>query len=124
MSVLNETDNSHPGQDSESLNRGNLAPHAASVLMKLLYAVRIARFDLLRSINALARNVTKWTKDDDARLHHLMCFVNSTIRRSPRRCGILVSSFFQKPADRLGKVVCENEVSIGGWTWSSKFGSD
>ena len=69
MSVLYETDNSHPGQDSESLNRGNLAPHAASVLMKLLYAACIARFDLLRSINALARNVTKWTKDDDARLH-------------------------------------------------------
>ena len=47
--------------------------------MKLLYAARIARFDLLRSINALARNVTKWTKDDDARLHHLMCYVNSTL---------------------------------------------
>ena len=79
MSALNETVNSRPGQDSEMLNRGNLAPHAASVLMKLLYAARIARFDLLRSINALARNVTKWTKDDDARLHHLMCYVNSTL---------------------------------------------
>ena len=43
--------------------RGALAPHAASVLMKLLYAARIARFDLLRSINLLARNVTKWTVD-------------------------------------------------------------
>ena len=79
MSALPETDSSHPGQDGEPLNRGNLAPHAASVLMKLLYAARIARFDLLRSINALARNVTKWTKDDDARLHHLMCYVNSTL---------------------------------------------
>ena len=79
MPSLPETGNSRPGQDSESLSRGNLAPHAASVLMKLLYAARIARFDLLRSINALARNVTKWTKDDDARLHHLMCYVNSTL---------------------------------------------
>ena len=79
MPALPETGNSRPGQDSESLSRGNLAPHAASVLMKLLYAARIARFDLLRSINALARNVTKWTKDDDARLHHLMCYVNSTL---------------------------------------------
>ena len=50
MSALNETANSRPGQDSEMPNRGNLAPHAASVLMKLLYAARIARFDLLRSI--------------------------------------------------------------------------
>ena len=79
MPVRSETGNSRPGQDSETLSRGNLAPHAASVLMKLLYAARIARFDLLRSINALARNVTKWTKDDDARLHHLMCYVNSTL---------------------------------------------
>ena len=57
---------------------GELAPHAASVLMKLLYAARIARFDLLRSINMLARNVTKWSKSDDIKLHHLMCYVNTT----------------------------------------------
>ena len=31
-------------------NRGSLAPQAASILMKLLYAARIRRFDLLRSI--------------------------------------------------------------------------
>ena len=64
------------GPDSEV--RGELAPHAASVLMKLLYAARIARFDLLRSINNLARNVTKWSKKDDVRLHHLMCYVNGS----------------------------------------------
>ena len=58
--------------------RGELAPHAASILMKLLYAARIARFDLLRSINTLARNVTKWTIKDDVRLHHLMCYVNGS----------------------------------------------
>ena len=44
--------------------------------MKLLYAARIARFDLLRAINVLARNVTKWTVADDAKLHHLMCYVH------------------------------------------------
>ena len=47
--------------------------------MKLLYAARIARFDLLRSINTLARNVTKWSIQDDAKLYHLMCYVNSTL---------------------------------------------
>ena len=31
--------------------RGHLAPHAASVLMKLLYGARIARFDLLRQFD-------------------------------------------------------------------------
>ena len=49
--------------------------------MKLLYAARIARFDLLRSINSLARNVTKWTVDDDAKLYHLMCYVNSSLTK-------------------------------------------
>ena len=39
----------------DEMPKGELAPHAASVLMKLLYAARIARFDLLRSINMLAR---------------------------------------------------------------------
>ena len=61
--------------------RGELAPHAASILVKLLYAARIARFDLLRSINTLARNVTKWTVKDDVRLHHFMCYVNGSKMR-------------------------------------------
>ena len=46
--------------------------------MKLLYAARIARFDLLRSTNNLARNVTKWSCKDDVRLHHLICYVQSS----------------------------------------------
>ena len=65
-------------KSGDAVVKGELAPHAASVLMKLLYAARIARFDLLCSINMLARNVTKWTKEDDIRLHHLMCYVNFT----------------------------------------------
>ena len=64
--------------DPNSEVRGELAPHAASILMKLLYAARIARFDLLRSINNLARNITKWSFKDDARLHHLICYVQSS----------------------------------------------
>ena len=59
-------------------NRGALAPHAASILMKLLYAARICRFDLLRSINNLARNVTKWSKKDDVGLLHLISYVHHT----------------------------------------------
>ena len=76
-----------PGESA----RGALAPHAASVLMKLLYAARIARFDLLRSINSLARNVTKWTVDDDAKLYHLMCYVNSSL--SKRMTGWVGNKF-------------------------------
>ena len=80
-------DDVDPGEST----RGALAPHAASVLMKLLYAARIARFVLLRSINSLARNVTKWTIEDDAKLYHLMCCVNSSL--SKRMTGWVGDNF-------------------------------
>ena len=57
---------------------GHLAPHAASVLMKLLYGARIARFDLLRQVNRLARNAHRWTDSDDRGLRRLMCYVHHT----------------------------------------------
>ena len=88
----------HSGRDvkPEESPRGALAPHAASVLVKMLYAARIARFDLLRSINVLAQHVIRWTYADDdddvvmmmmtmmvrwcdARFQHLVCYVNSTL---------------------------------------------
>ena len=55
--------------------QGKLAKHAAGVLMKILHAARIARFDLLRTVNRLARRITKWTMEDDAALFTLMAFI-------------------------------------------------
>ena len=66
------------GEGTKEPVRGHLDPHAASVLMKLLYGARIARFDLLRQVNRLARNVHRWTDSDDRGLHHLMCYVHHT----------------------------------------------
>ena len=40
---------------------GRLNGLAAKILMKLFYAARLARFDLLRAIANLARYITKWT---------------------------------------------------------------
>ena len=77
LTTLKNGDDVAPGEST----RGALATHAARVLMKLSYAARIARFDLLRSINPLARNVTKWTIEDDAKLYHLMCYVNSSLSK-------------------------------------------
>ena len=65
-------------EEVNEANRGSLAPQAASILMKLLYAARVCRFDLLRSINNLARKITKWTKKEDALLHHLMAYVHQS----------------------------------------------
>ena len=61
--------------------RGRLQPIAARVLMKVLYGARMARYDLIRAVNGLATEVTKWTPRCDARLHRLMCYINSTLEQ-------------------------------------------
>ena len=43
--------------------------------MKVLYAARYARFDLLRAVCALAQQVTKWTRECDLKLYRLMCYI-------------------------------------------------
>ena len=48
---------------------------AASVLMRVLYAARIARFDLLRPTVCLARKLTRWTSTCDKELLRLMSYV-------------------------------------------------
>ena len=58
---------------------GVLQPYAAKVLMKVLYAARMARFDLLRAVGALAGCITKWDAACDRRLHRLMCYVHHTL---------------------------------------------
>ena len=39
----------------------------------------MARFDLLRATNVLARLLAKWTPRCDAQLYRLMCYVHSTV---------------------------------------------
>ena len=56
-------------------DRGELAPHAASVLMKVLYGARKVRWDLLKCVNMLAKRITKWTTGCDKALHGLMCYI-------------------------------------------------
>jgi hypothetical protein len=65
---------------SDDIVKGKLANVAAKILMKVFYAARLARFDLLRAIGHLACHITKWAEDCDRRLHHLMCYVNSTLK--------------------------------------------
>ena len=47
----------------------NFHTAAARVSMKVMYAARMARPDLLRTIAYLARYLTKWTEDHDKKLH-------------------------------------------------------
>ncbi len=47
--------------------------------MKIFYAARMARPDLLRAIGHLSCYLSRWTPECDRRLHKLVCYVNSTL---------------------------------------------
>ena len=68
-----------PPDEFTETNKGVLADVSSNILMKILYAARVARFDLLRPVTALAAKVTKWTKLCDRQLHRLVCYINSTL---------------------------------------------
>ena len=48
------------------------------LLMTVLYAARVARYDLFKPINFLAKRMTKWDSKCDRRLHQLMSYINET----------------------------------------------
>ena len=53
----------------DAVNTGALQPIASSVLMRVLCGARMARFDLLKAVANLAKNVTKWNANCGKRLH-------------------------------------------------------
>ena len=58
--------------------KGTLAPICSRIVLKILYTARMGRPDLLYSVNTLAREVTRWTKACDKRLHRLICYMHTT----------------------------------------------
>ncbi len=93
-----------PGIDDHQLREedwekeGDLASISAKVLMKALYGARACRWDLLHSINTLAREVTKWNNNCDIRLHKLMCYIRATLKHS-------LESFCGDPPELLKSIV-------------------
>jgi len=73
-----------PGMDDHLLKPedfeqpGNLSTDAAKIIMKALYGARLVRFELLWPICSSAREVSKWTRACDKRLHRLMCYIHHT----------------------------------------------
>ena len=47
--------------------------------MRILYAAREARFDLLRAVNKLASAVAFWDYDGDRRLSRLVAYIKSSL---------------------------------------------
>ena len=68
---------------------GELQTATASVIMNILDAARMARFDRLRPTCRLACFITKWTTLCDRQLHRLVCCINSSlsVRMTGWVCG-------------------------------------
>ena len=71
---LSEPDPDPAGENAD----GRLGDKAASVLMKILYAARMVRFDLLKAIQALACRIHRWTSWCDKALCRLVCYLYSS----------------------------------------------
>ena len=51
---------------------GSLSGDSSKIIMKILYGARTCRWDLQQSCNTLARDVSKWNKNDDIKLNTLI----------------------------------------------------
>ena len=58
--------------------RGELAGHASSALMKALWLCRLARPDVQRALQFPATKVTRWSVNDDKRAYRIFCYLWST----------------------------------------------
>ena len=78
-------------QDNPKSQDGKPTPHlnrnACSIVMGLLYAFRVCRFDVLRICCKLATRFTKWEEIGDKRLLRLMRYVNCTLHH--RQIGFI-----------------------------------
>jgi hypothetical protein len=78
--------------DESDINaaEGIMQKYSASLLMKVFYAARCCRPDLVFPIAYLSRFISKWTVHRDKQLHRLYCYVFSTAQM------ILVSTIDSK----------------------------
>ena len=69
-------DHDIPPEDFEA--KGELSAQAAKIVLKALYMARMSRLDCLWTVNVLARDVTRWTRACDKRLHRLISYLHHT----------------------------------------------
>ena len=67
---------------------------AASIIMTTMYAARMAKPELQRCVGSLATQLTRWTTDEDQRLHRLMSYMYS-------RADDMLVGFIADPPDKL-----------------------
>ena len=68
----------HDFKEEELKSVGELSKVCSQFVLKCLYLARIGSPDILRSVNKLARSITKWTKACDKRLNRLISYIHHT----------------------------------------------
>ena len=68
----------HHLKEEELKSVGELSKVCSQIILKCLYLARIGRPDIQRSVNQLARSITKWTKACDKRLSRLISYIHRT----------------------------------------------
>ena len=66
------------GSEAEPVT-GLMGDLAMSILMKVMYAARYARHDLLCAVARLAQRIHKWSPQCDTSLHRLMGYIQATL---------------------------------------------
>ena len=99
----------------ENEPKGVLQPIASKVLMKILFAARMSRFD--PCCPGLAARVTQWSTSCDAALRRLVCYIHSTLDlRLQGFVGDQVKDcklYLFADADHAGE--CDNRSTSGGF---------
>ena len=68
----------HHFKEVELKSVRELSKVCSQIVLKCLHLARIGRPDILRSVNKLARSITKWTKARDKRLSRLISYIHHT----------------------------------------------
>jgi hypothetical protein len=105
--------------DSPNPPAGKMAKSCASHLMKILYAARLTRADLIVATTLLARRVTKWFGDEDRRLERLMSYIfhhsslkqHYTLHPDDLKTAVLV----YYPDAELGGDLSSTKSTYGMW---------
>ena len=58
---------------------GKLAPHAASMVMRLMYGARMAMPSLCVIIGRLSSQISRWTADSDRKLHRVFSYLDGAL---------------------------------------------
>lgn len=89
-------DRQSPPEDFEI--KGVLRSACSRAVLKCLHVTRVARPELRRAVNSLAREATRWTIISDKRLHRLLSFVH----------------YNRDPASKswIGNIACERNLRM------------